>query len=221
MENIKQLVKAFEGGAVHTFEQGDHYFVEVNESGTLEMLGEDDREGVEPVKTLCFPDALSRYSYLLSRGWVAPATHEVPSLIKDLYAIVSRLEQLFPGRHFTPDGHLVGSIGEVIAAHRYDLTLLTASHQHHDAKCNRTERLIEVKATQGSKVSLRSEPKHLIVLKIEADGSAIEIYNGPGELPWKQAGKIQSNGQRPISLSKLRSLMANLTPKEMAPQVRA
>ena len=41
---------------------------------------------------------------------------EVPRLIGRLYDIVDRLEELFPGRKFTPDGHLVGSIGEVIAA---------------------------------------------------------------------------------------------------------
>ena len=28
---------------------------------------------------------------------------EVPALIRDLYAIVSKLASLFPGRHFTPD----------------------------------------------------------------------------------------------------------------------
>ena len=41
---------------------------------------------------------------------------EVGSLLGDLYRIVDRLEGLFPGRKFTPDGHLVGSIGEAHAA---------------------------------------------------------------------------------------------------------
>ena len=41
---------------------------------------------------------------------------EVGELLASLYRIVHRLEVLFPGRKFTPDGHLVGSIGEVIAA---------------------------------------------------------------------------------------------------------
>ena len=45
-------------------------------------------------------------------------------LIRDLYQIVARLEEAFPGRRFTPDGHLVGSLGEVFAAERYGLTLL-------------------------------------------------------------------------------------------------
>jgi hypothetical protein len=33
----------------------------------------------------------------------------LPELIGDLYRIVEELETMFPGRHFTPDGHLVGS----------------------------------------------------------------------------------------------------------------
>ncbi len=43
----------------------------------------------------------------------------VPDLVGRLYEIVSELEALFPGRYFTPDGHLVGSMGEVMAAHDY------------------------------------------------------------------------------------------------------
>ncbi len=49
---------------------------------------------------------------------------EVPRLVGRLYDIVDRLEELFPGRKFTPDGHLVGSIGEVIAANLYGWELL-------------------------------------------------------------------------------------------------
>ncbi len=36
---------------------------------------------------------------------------EVGGLLASLYPIVDRLELLFPGRKFTPDGHLMGSIG--------------------------------------------------------------------------------------------------------------
>jgi hypothetical protein len=30
---------------------------------------------------------------------------------------------MFPGRHFTPDGHMVGSFGEALAAHHYGIEL--------------------------------------------------------------------------------------------------
>jgi len=51
----------------------------------------------------------------------------VSGLVRDLYRIVDQLEHLFPGRHFTPDGHLVGSLGEVLACERYGLEILEAS----------------------------------------------------------------------------------------------
>lgn len=35
-------------------------------------------------------------------------------LVKSLYSIVEDLEEMFPGRHFTPDGHMVGSLGECL-----------------------------------------------------------------------------------------------------------
>jgi len=36
--------------------------------------------------------------------------------VAKIYEAVEELRQEFPGRPFTPDGHLVGSIGEVIAS---------------------------------------------------------------------------------------------------------
>ena len=38
--------------------------------------------------------------------------------IRELYRITAELEEKYPGRCFTPDGHLVGSIGEVYAAEK-------------------------------------------------------------------------------------------------------
>ena len=35
------------------------------------------------------------------------------------------------GRKFTPDGHLVGSLGEVLASYYYELEIPTASAERH------------------------------------------------------------------------------------------
>jgi len=122
-------------------------------------------------------------------------TRQVPQLVQGIYDIVNRLEELFPGRPFTPDGHLVGSIGEVMAAHRYGLELLCCSAECHDAIAP-DGRKVQIKATQGKAVALRHEPEHLIVLKLHRNGEMSEIYNGPGDLPWSQSGGKQSNDQR-------------------------
>ena len=47
----------------------------------------------------------------------------LPAPVADIYRAVADLEKLYPGRKFTPDGHLVGSIGEVIAAENFGLML--------------------------------------------------------------------------------------------------
>ena len=57
----------------------------------------------------------------------------IAALIPELYRLVGHLEAAAPGRSFTPDGHMVGSIGEVLAAARYGLTLTTASTREVDA----------------------------------------------------------------------------------------
>jgi hypothetical protein len=145
----------------------------------------------------------------------APAD-QVPELVRRLYLLVAEFEALFPGRKFTPDGHLVGSIGEVIAAHRYDLSLYPASSEGHDGS-TKDGRQVEVKATQGDTVALRAEPQHLIVLHLNKEGQATEGFNGPGALVWSSCGAMQKNGQRPVSLSRLRKLMVQVQASQRLP----
>ncbi|TGE31484.1 hypothetical protein [Desulfosporosinus sp. Sb-LF] len=133
----------------------------------------------------------------------------MPELIQEMYAIIHKLEENFPGRHFTPDGHLVGSIGEVLASHQYGLTLMPASFEKHDAR-SVDGRMVQIKATQGKSIGLSSQPDYLIVIKILPNGLSEEIFNGPGRLAWDNAGKMQKNGHRPISAFKLRGLMESV-----------
>lgn len=150
---------------------------------------------------------------------------EFPAIIRELYSLVNRLENMFPGRHFTPDGHLVGSIGEALASYYYGIRLHRASFEGHDGIVG--NRLVEVKATQGKKVSLSSEPQHLLVPKLKVDGSFDEIYNGPGAQVWVRCNKPQSaerilpkRGQHPVSLSVLKGLMANVDSTQILSPVR-
>lgn len=131
------------------------------------------------------------------------------ALICDLYRTVGELERMFPGRSFTPDGHLVGSLGEAIVADAYDLTLLPASNEGYDAVAN-DGRQIEIKATQARSVAFRSCPEHVIAIRIGRSGDWEEIYNGSGARVWERfQGKPKpSNGQYRIQLSTLKKLHA-------------
>ncbi|MGC8122117.1 DUF6998 domain-containing protein [Marinobacter sp. VGCF2001] len=141
------------------------------------------------------------------------------ALVKQLYATVNELEGMFPGRHFTPDGHMVGSLGECLVADAYNLDLKTASNKGYDAitKCGLE---VEIKATQSNSVAFRSQPQHTIIIKIMPDGTFEEIYNGPGVLVWEQFNgkRVPSNGQFQISLNKLRQLNQSVTVADRVPR---
>lgn len=142
-----------------------------------------------------------------------------PVLVKSLYAIVSELESMF-GRPFTPDGHMVGSLGEALVAHHYKLVLTTPSTKGCDA-ISRDGKRVEIKATQGKSVAFRCEPEFLIVLKINKDGTFEEIYNGPGNRVWELVSQkdLPSNGQRQVSLTALRKLNLSVTDSDRIPRV--
>lgn len=55
---------------------------------------------------------------------------KLPKPVADIYRAVDELTLKYPGRKFTPDGHLVGSIGEVVAAEALNLILYPASRSN-------------------------------------------------------------------------------------------
>ena len=81
-----------------------------------------------------------------------------PKIIENIYKNVAELEKMFPGRPFTPDGHMVGSIGECIVVHYYGLNIVPPSNKGYDAV--RRNLKVEIKATQAKRISLRSEPHY-------------------------------------------------------------
>ena len=141
-------------------------------------------------------------------------TKRFPILIKDIYNAVNELEEMFTKdgkkRHFTPDGHMVGSIGEVLAAYHYGINLSPASAEKHDGTVD--GRNVQIKATQRNSIGLSSSPDFLLVLKISKEGKAEEIYNGPGKAAWDlvEGKPSPKNGQHQISVSRLRKLMLDL-----------
>ena len=133
--------------------------------------------------------------------------HRLPAILIALYQLVDELEFLYPGRYFTLDGHLVGSIGEVVAQFFYDLELLAASEPGCDAITkDGTNRSVQIKLTAGESVSVadcESQPDILIVLQIQRSRGFREIFNGP--YPTEALNQIRSSKRRvkTISLARL------------------
>ncbi len=100
----------------------------------------------------------------------------LPAPVAAIYKAVGELEAQYPGRKFTPDGHLVGSIGEVIAAEAFNLKLHRMSHAGHDAWDENG--LVQIKMTGGKGVSMYECCVRLIVLKVISPDLAEVIYDG-------------------------------------------
>jgi hypothetical protein len=125
----------------------------------------------------------------------------LPPQVAAIYRAVEELEALYPGRKFTPDGHLVGSIGEVVAAEALGLTLHPSSYPVHDAFDANGN--VQIKMTAGRSVSMYDCCARLVVLKVVSPSEAEIVYDGPGLPAWNAAGKRSKNGQRCISLARL------------------
>ena len=128
----------------------------------------------------------------------------LPSAVATIYRAVAELEAQYHPRKFTPDGHLVGSIGEVVAAEALGLTLYPMSRSGHDAYDANGD--IQIKMTAGKSVAMRSECVRLVVLRVISPEEAEIVYDGPGPPAWACAGGLGKNGQRVVSLTKLRAL---------------
>ena len=109
----------------------------------------------------------------------------LPPPVARIYEAVAELSARYPGRSFTPDGHLVGSIGEVVAAEALGLTLYRQSSPGHDA-VDSTGREVQIKMTGGDGVALYATCARLVVLKVVSPTEAEIVYDGDGAQAWEQ-----------------------------------
>ena len=124
------------------------------------------------------------------KTWTKHRLQWVPALIQKHYEVTDALDQEFreENRKFTLDGHLAGSLGEILAAYAFDLELSRSSIKGHDAATGDGKK-VHIKLTGGTKsVAPRSEPEFLIVLRLD-DREVKVVYNGPGAMPWKNCAK--------------------------------
>lgn len=83
------------------------------------------------------------------------------------------------GRSVSPDGHLVGSLGEIYAAQALGLRLETASNAGFDA-VDREGRRVEIKTTTRSSIALSASgtlAERLIVVQLDAESGSAQIAN--------------------------------------------
>ena len=139
--------------------------------------------------------------------------------LKQLFQIVEQLETEYAdyNRKFTIDGHLIGSIGEVLVAEAFDLKLEDPGKPVIDAE-TKDGKTVQIKATTTDRVAFSIQagskiiPDYVIVIRIEKEGEKRGkpelIYHGLGEIVFEELRKkkLQKNGQIQISLAMLRRL---------------
>ena len=120
---------------------------------------------------------------------VWPMPEHLCEAIQDLQAAVDNLSKIagHKQKKFTLDGRLIGDLGEVIAAHYFDLTLTETQEAGFDATIASGSfkgQHVEVKCRRKSTgIGFDRVPKHLIALKILPGDQEVEvIYAGGGDV---------------------------------------
>ena len=151
--------------------------------------------------------------------------HETQAQIADalgqLFDAVSKLQAAYPGKPFTPDGRLVGDIGEVVASLHYQITLNEGLTKHHDAVAD-DGRMVQIKTTFSDHLTfpVHHVPDYYLGIRLRVDGSFEEIYNGPGQLIFDQLAnrKPTKTGLHGGLMSMLKRINKSVPDAERIPQ---
>lgn len=128
-------------------------------------------------------------------------------------------------RNFTPDGRMVGDIGEVIASVFYRVNLHNVGR--HDWDGTHNSRNVQIKATSGDDTYLKEPPKDgfadglLMVFKIDRETGEYDlIYNGDIQRVWDALNNVSTDrtGSKMISLNRLRELQKSVHPEDIIPE---
>ena len=142
--------------------------------------------------------------------------------MKEVQAVYQAVESLTKryGRKFTPDGVLVGTLGEVLAEEKYDLDLLPPKTKDFDAKdCRGRE--VQIRCNQRSTTPIRKGATKgmFLALKLLSDGNIEEIVNGPSSMAHQltEGRKADAYGFVGLGHNKLRKLIESVPESKRVP----
>lgn len=139
--------------------------------------------------------------------------------VRAIYKAVNSLTKRY-GRKFTPEGVLVGTLGEVLAEENYDLELLPPRTEAFDAT-DRRGRKVQIRCDQRNTAPIKKgETKGMfLALKLLPDGTIEEIFNGPASVAHRltEGRKADSAGFVNLTHNKLRKLMESVPQSKRIP----
>jgi hypothetical protein len=156
----------------------------------------------------------------MEKNWI-----EVEKRIREIIRISQELTDM-TGRPFTPDGHMVGSIGEAHAAFAYGVELHRPGYPTHDGNVVvlGKSREVQVKLTRRSDVAIKGFYDLLLVFRLNENGEFEEVYNGDGRRPWQllieKGRKPAKNGEINITLNALRQLNSSTSTDDRIEKLR-
>lgn len=120
-------------------------------------------------------------------------TYEFKKKIASIYEIANELGREFNISKCTPDGLLLGAIGQIAAKIAFGLQFGSGEKGHNCTWSDKGKILnIQVRSTGRGSVAIRKEPEYLIAIEITETGRLYLLYNGPGIFVWE---KIQPQKQ--------------------------
>lgn len=138
---------------------------------------------------------------------------QLKSAVKNLYLSVEKLHSAFPNKPFTPDGRMVGDIGEAIASLKFNVVLDEKLKKHWDGyriDSAGNKRDVQIKTTQRDETYLKKPPQDgdLLVFKIDRGGGWKCCYDGPILRVWDSliGQKPDDTGAKFVKLNKLKGI---------------
>ena len=112
---------------------------------------------------------------------------EFKQKIAKIYALAKELGNAFGIERCTPDGHLLGAIGQIAAKIGFGLEFGSEKEEHNCIWSDGTRKInVQVRCSGLGQIALRQEPEHLIALEISPQGRIRILFNGPGGIVWNQ-----------------------------------
>jgi hypothetical protein len=144
----------------------------------------------------------------------------IPDAVRQMLSIVEKLCAAYPKKKFTLDGRLVGDIGEVLVEEAYDLDLFEDVKKHHDGQCS-DGRLVQIKATIKKSLTFPADhvPNYYLGVQVGADGTFIEVFNGPGAIAWEavKSRAAPKTNLHSVSIGALKKLQEKVRPEDRIP----
>ncbi len=142
---------------------------------------------------------------------------EFKKKIASIYEIANELGREFNISKCTPDGHLLGAIGQIAAKTAFGLQFGSDEKEHNCIWSDESRSMnIQVRCTGRGSIAIRKEPEYLIALEISETGKIYLLYNGPGKYVWERIER-QKQAQKNASRNQLRDAQSEVSLKSQIP----